>query len=177
MYMANLGEMKIAFLRCRKGATGPGCSAGVIRDAINALTPKAVFCVGYCGSLKPDKVKLGDVVISEKLITYAASKVMKGVIEERGDKVPLKPNLSKLIISAADGWKAPLKDPKESKNLKTRRGALLSGPQVIDKKELREELLERFKEGIAIEMEGEGKVRKTSVDRTRFKCRSVLYSS
>ena len=73
--------------------------------------PKAVFFVGYCGGLQPVKVKLGDVAISEVLITYAPSKVTKDGIEERGDRVPLKPNLAKVILNAAAGWSAPLRDP------------------------------------------------------------------
>ena len=140
------------------GAAGPGGAAGVVRDAVKALTPKAVFCVGYCGGLQPVKVKLGDVVISEVLITYAPSKVTKDGIEERGDRVPLKPNLAKVILNAAAGWSAPLRDPAELE-VEQVRGALLSGPQVVDDSDLREALLNRFPGAIAIEMEGEGKVK------------------
>ena len=103
-------------------------------------------------------VKLGDVVISEVLITYAPSKVTKDGIEERGDRVPLKPNLAKVILNAAAGWSAPLRDPAELEVAQVR-GALLSGPQVVDDSDLREALLNRFPGAIAIEMEGEGKVK------------------
>ena len=145
-------------MKCRMGAAGPGGAAGVVRDAVKALTPKAVFCVGYCGGLQPVKVKLGDVVISEVLITYAPSKVTKDGIEERGDRVPLKPNLAKVILNAAAGWSAPLRDPAKLE-VEQVRGALLSGPQVVDDNDLREALLNRFPGAIAIEMEGEGKVK------------------
>ena len=141
------------------GAAGPGGAAGVVRDAVKALTPKAVFCVGYCGGLQPVKVKLGDVVISEVLITYAPSKVTKDGIEERGHRVPLKPDLARVILNASAGWSAPLRDPAELDVERVRRGALLSGPQVVDDNDLREALLNRFPGAIAIEMEGEGKVK------------------
>ena len=150
-------KMKIAVMKCKMGAAGPGGAAGVVRDAVKALTPKAVFCVGYCGGLNPAKVKLGDVVISEKLITYALSKVTEDGIKELGDRVPLSAKLGKLILNAADGWEAPLQDPAEL-DVEVKRGALLSGPQLVDKNELREELIKRFPNGIAIEMEGEGKM-------------------
>ena len=97
-------------------------------------------------------------VISEVLITYAPSKVTKDGIEERGDRVPLKPNLAKVILNAAAGWSAPLRDPAELEVAQVR-GALLSGPQVVDDSDLREALLNRFPGAIAIEMEGEGKVK------------------
>ena len=150
-------KMKIAVMKCKMGAAGPGGSAGLVRDAVKALTPKAVFCVGYCGGLNPVKVKLGDVVISEKLITYAPSKVTENGIEELGDRVPPSTKLGKLILNAADGWEAPLQDPAELE-VEVKRGALLSGPQLVDKNELREALIKRFPNGIAIEMEGEGKL-------------------
>ena len=158
VFIGNIGEMKIAVMRCKMGAAGPGSAAGVVKDAVQALTPKAVFCVGYCVGLQPVKVKLGDVVISEVLITYAPSKVTKDGIEERGDRVPLKPNLAKVILNAAAGWSAPLRDPAELEVAQVR-GALLSGPQVVDDSDLREALLNRFPGAIAIEMEGEGKVK------------------
>ena len=149
-------KMKIAVMKCDMGSTGPGCSGRVVRDAVKALTPKAVFCVGYCGGLNPDKVKLGDVVISGKLITYAPSEVTENGIKELGDRVPPSTKLGKLILNAADGWEAPLQDPAELE-VEVKRGALLSGPQMVDKNELREALIKRFPNGIAIEMEGEGK--------------------
>ena len=159
VYIGNIGEMKIAVMKCRMGAAVPGGAAGVVRDAVKTLTPKAVFCVGYCGGLQPGKVNLGDVVISEVLITYAPSKVTKDGIEERGDRVPLKPKLGKVTLNAAAGWSAPLRDPAEWEVKRVRRGALLSGPQVVDDNDLREALLNRFPGAIAIEMEGEGKVK------------------
>lgn len=148
-------KMKIAVMKCTMGAAVPGGAAGVVRDAVKALTPKAVFCVGYCRGLNPARVKLGDVVISEKLITYAPSKVTENGIEELGDRVPPSTKLGKLILNAADGWEAPLQDPAELE-VEIKRGALLSGPQVVEKNELREALIKRFPNGIAIEMEGEG---------------------
>ena len=137
------------------GSTGPGSSSGVVRDAVKIFRPKAVFCVGFCGGLNTNKIKLGDVVVSEKLITYAPSKVTQDGIEERGVRVPLRNRLAKLILNVGDGWKAPLKEPRELE-VKIRRGALLSGPEVVDSNERRNELIKRFPDGIAIEMEGEG---------------------
>ena len=155
VYIGSMGKSsvktKIAVMKCSMD------SGGVLRDAVKALTPKAVFCVGYCGSLNPDKVKLGDVVISQQLITYAPSKVTENGIEELGDRVPPSTKLGKLILNAADGWEAPLQDPAELE-VEVKRGALLSGPQMVDNNELREALIKGFPNGIATEMEGEGKL-------------------
>ena len=80
-----------------------------------------MFLVGVCYSLKSIEVKLGDVVISEKLITCVPSS------EQFGDKVPLKSLPLRLIPNAGDGWEAPLKDPK-ALEVKVHRGDILSVP-------------------------------------------------
>ena len=160
VYLGDISEdepkLRIAVMKSHMGSTGPGGSAVVVMNAVKVLKPKAVFCKGFCGGLKFDEVKLGDVVISVKLITYAPSKVTKNGIEERGVKVPLRRLLSKLILSAGEGWKAPLKDPKERK-VKIHRGTFLSGPEVIDNNKRRKALIKRYPAAIALEMEGEGK--------------------
>ena len=158
VYMGNLGTMKIAVMRCKMGSSGTRGTGQIVQKAVTELMPKAVFCVGYCGGLNPKKLKLGDVVISEKLITYESCKVTEGGSKDRSDRVPLKTNLASVIQSAADGWRAPLQDPTELE-VDVRCGALLSGSKVVDDNQMREKLLEQFPEGIAIEMEGEGKVK------------------
>lgn len=148
-------NLKIALMKCQKGSTGPGGAASVVKDAVAVLKPKAVFCVGFCGGLK--KVKLGDVVLLRKLITYAMSKSTESGIEERGNRVLPKRRLQKLILSAGEGWKAPLRDGNDLKVNVLQDGVFLSGPEVVNNRERREELMGRFSEANAIEMEGEGK--------------------
>ena len=151
--------LKIAVVKCYTGSTVPQGSYGAVMKAVEVLKPKAVFSVGCCGGLDPAKVKLGDVVVSVKLITYSSSKVTDKGITERGVRVPLKANISKLMLSAADGWKAPLKSPKEFE-VKMHRGVFLSGPESVDSSTRREALNQRFSEADVIEMEGEGKLNK-----------------
>ena len=168
VYLGDMGEdepkLRIAVMKTQEGGGVPGGCAVVVINAVNVLMPKAVFCVGSCGGLNFNKVKLGDVAISMKLITYAPSKVTVKGIEEQGVKVPLKPLLLKLMLNADEGWKAPLKDPKDLE-VQVHRGAFLSGPEVIDSDERRNALMTRFPEAVAVEMEGEGKSDKNLVFR------------
>ena len=162
VYFGEVGEegkdnLRIALMKCQMGSTVPGGSIIVVKDAVAVLKPKAVFCVGFCGGLNMKKVKLGDVVISAKLITYAFCKSTESGIEERGVRVPLKKRLAKLILGAAEGWEAPLKNPGQLEVTVHREGVFLSGPEVVDNKERHAELRKRFPEATAIEMEGEGK--------------------
>ena len=112
--------------------------------------------MGSCSGLNVTRVSLGDVVVLKKLVTYASSKVTENDIEEFGVKVPLQPHLSKLILSAGDGWKPSLKDPR-ALEVKIHRGTFLSGPEVINNHKRCDALIERFPEAVAIEREGEGK--------------------
>ena len=151
--------LEIALVKCYTGSTVPQGSCVTVTNAVKVLKPKAVISVGCCGGLDRAKFKLGDVVVSVKLITYSSSKITDKGITECGVRVPLKPNISKLMLTAAHGWNAPLKNPKEFE-VEMHQGVFLSGPESVDSSARREELNQRFSEADVIEMEGEGKLNK-----------------
>ena len=160
VYVGDMGEderkLSVAVMSCCRGSGSPGGSMIVVLNAVNVVRPKAVFCVGSCRSLDYDKVKLGDIVMLEKLITYGPCKITEGGIEERGVKVPLKSGLLKVILRAGDGWKPPLKNP-NALEVNVHHGTILSGPvEVIDSPKHCNALIERFPEAVAMEEEGEG---------------------
>lgn len=150
------GKLKIAVIKCLMGSSGPGGSIVVVSDAVPTLKPKAVFCVGYCGSLNEEKAKLGDVILSSKLITYASVKERKDEIEERGLVVTPNKLTASLIKEAGAGWEAPLTNPEALEVTVQCDGVFLTGPKVLDNPDRLEELKKRFRSGTAIEMEGEG---------------------
>ena len=161
VYFGDMGDVKdkvnVSLLRCSEGAAGPGAALSKVKTAIPILQPKALFCVGFCGGLSYEKVKLGDVVISAKLTTYAHKKVMNDREHHRGIVTPVSRDFADLIKHAADGWKAPLANPEVNRKVEVHRdGEILSGPELVNSEWRREELLERYPEAIAIEMEGEG---------------------
>ena len=158
VYFGKIGEgntaRKIALTKC---GMGPNGSTLAVKNTVTILKPKAVFCVGFCGGLS-NKVKLGDVVISSKLRTYSSIKVVaNGIIEDRNISVPLNQHLGKLILNADAGWQPPLKDEVEVEVIKN--GVILSGPEVVDNEDRRADLIRRFPDATAIEMEGEGKIK------------------
>ena len=163
VFFGDIGEddatkLKIALMKCSAGSTGPGGSTVVVQNAVAVLRPKAVISVGYCASLIREKAKLGDVVVSAKLTTYAPIKVGEnGDIEELGHSVPPKKHLADLIKSVDDGWEAPLKKPGELVPTVFRDGVFLSGPEEVKSQQRCAQLKKRFPNAVAIEMEGEGK--------------------
>ncbi|KAL9979395.1 hypothetical protein ACROYT_G017054 [Oculina patagonica] len=143
VYFGSMGygskkTLKIALMKCSKGSAVPGGSLTVVKNAVRVLRPKAVFSVGACSGLNRGKVKLGDVVVSSKLITPT-------------HKTPASRDIGTLIRHAADGWNAPLSNPNAMEVRVHCDGAVLSSPEVIS-----EEIGQQYPEAIAVETEGEG---------------------
>ena len=158
VYFGKIGKkgqdtLKIALM---KSYMGPMNALTTVNNAVEVLGPKAVIWVGSCRSLNAKKVKLGDVVVSSKLRTYANEKVTDKGNEDWNDAVPVSTHLSKRLLDAGLGWNPPLKNVAELE-VKVQNGVILSGPKEVDSRKLHAELTGRFAEAIAIDMEGEGK--------------------
>ena len=142
VYIGCMGEhqekkLKVALIKSFKGGAVPGGSLITVRNAVPALEPKAVFSVGICTGLNRNKSKLGDVVVSAKLITSS-------------HRPPAMKHMAHLLMHAGDGWKAPLRDPQTSEVKVHCDGEFVSGLEVT------EQLVQQYPEAIAAESEGEG---------------------
>ena len=149
-------KVNISLVRCGKGSTQVCGSQNVAITAIKTLKPKALFSVGFCAGLNRTKAKLGDVVISAKLSTFGGKKIINDQRQWDGRKLDVSRKFRSLILSAADGWKAPLKN-KDARNVIVHREAeMFSGAEVENSlKECKRPCLE-FPEAIAIEQGGQG---------------------
>ncbi|XP_068756023.1 protein NLRC3-like [Montipora capricornis] len=144
-YTGNNGDqekLKVALMKCSKGAAVPGGSLTAVKNAVRVLSPKAVFSVGTCSGLSSDKVKLGDVVVSAKLTTAA------------GFKSPVSRRMSDLVRDAPYGWVAPLENPDELEVEVHCDGDILSQTQAA--RCGCADLHLQYPEAIAVETEGEG---------------------
>ena len=151
--MGTGSTLKIAVMKCHSGPLKPGGALTTVKNGVEVLRPKAVFCVGFCGGLGQE-VSLGDVAILAKLRTYSSLKVTDSEIQECRLAVPLERNLLSLTRHAADGWMPPLRGSWEVKVWAD--GVYLSGPEKVESEERREELVKQFPDATAIEMEGQG---------------------
>ncbi|PFX24373.1 NACHT, LRR and PYD domains-containing protein 3 [Stylophora pistillata] len=139
-YLRLSGDLKVALVKCCSGAAVPGGSLTVVKDAVRALRPKAVFSVGACSGLNRQKARLGDVVVSSKLTTG-------------GYKTPPSRHFNNLIKHAADGWNPPIADPNSRKVKVHSNGEILSSQSDA----IREEIMwKQNPKAVAVEMEGEG---------------------
>ncbi|XP_068733952.1 NLR family CARD domain-containing protein 4-like isoform X3 [Montipora capricornis] len=135
-------KLKVALMKCSKGAAVPGGSLTAVKNAVRALRPKAVFSVGTCSGLSSDKIKLGDVVVSSKLTTPA------------GFKTPVSRHLGNLVRHAHCGWIAPLENRDELEVKVHCDSDILSQTQAV--KCGWDDLHFQYPEAIAVETEGEG---------------------
>ena len=152
-------KLKIALIKCSEGAFQPGGALIAVKTTVEVLRPKAVFCVGYCGALRRSKTKLGDVVVSAKLTTYADKTITENGVQPRGLSAPVGRDIAGLIRHAADGWRAPLKRNTEARDPEVNihcDGEFLSGPEEIDSYWRREELVRLYPNALAVEMDGQG---------------------
>jgi nucleoside phosphorylase len=137
-------NVRVALIKCAQGSSK---AQTAVTNAAGILYPKVVLFVGLCATMKPAKAKLGDVVISAKLATYDDKKVMAdGRDLYRGIKVNVSKNMADLIRHADDGLKVEVH----------RDAVMLSGPELVDYRERREELLNSFPEALGLETEGKG---------------------
>ncbi|XP_068733206.1 NLR family CARD domain-containing protein 4-like isoform X2 [Montipora capricornis] len=144
-YTGNAGDqkkLKVALMKCFKGAAVPWGSLTAVKNAVRALRPKAVFSVGTCSGLSSDKIKLGDVVVSSKLTTPA------------GFKTPVSRHLGSLVRDAHCGWIAPLENRDELEVKVHCDSDILSQTQAV--KCGWDDLHFQYPEAIAVETEGEG---------------------
>lgn len=167
VYFGEMGEtdgmtpLKIALVTCSEGAIQPGGALIKVKTTVEILKPKAVFCVGCCGALNPSRtdpqLKLGDVVISSKLTTYAEKTVTDNGVQPFGLCAPVGRDIGGIIRHAADGWEAPLKNKKARKINVLCSGEFLSGPEENDSNWRRQELVRLYPHAIAVEMDGQGR--------------------
>ena len=148
VYFGHLGDvsdqekLKVALMRCSRGAAAPAGSLTKVLNAVHVLQPKAVFLVGTCISLGLEKARMGDVVISSKLTTA------------EGFKTPGSRLLGNLLQDAPYGWVAPLKNPDEWEIEVHCDGDILS--QTLREKCQNVNICEQYPGAVAIETEGEG---------------------
>ena len=160
VYFSDVGEsqeeLKVALLRCYRNGIGPGGALVSVKNAASVLRPKAVISVGTCSGLNPAKSKLGDVVVSAKLATYASKVVTNNQEQSTGMRSHVSKRFLNVIKNCNDGWQAPLKNPEAQQVQVYTDAEFLSGPEQVRAEWRRDQLAETNPQAMAIENEGEG---------------------
>ena len=151
-------KVKVALVKCYENSAGPGGSLVSVMKAATVLRPKAVVSVGACSSLHPEKGKLGDVVVSAKIATYAPKEVINNQEQSTGLRNCVSKRFLDIIKNCTDGWQAPLKNLADAQQVQVHTAAeFLSGPEKVNSGQWRDQLAETNPQAIAMENEGEGR--------------------
>jgi nucleoside phosphorylase len=129
------------------GTATPGGALLTVRQAIQDLKPQAIIMCGVAYGLRPDKQKLGDILIAKQLQYYEAQKfdLQNGQIPQ-GDRTTASVLLLDRFRSADIDWSEP----------QTHFGLVLSGEKLVNDPIFRDWLLRAEPDAIGGEMEGAG---------------------
>lgn len=153
-YIGVLGNYRVCHVACKMGSVAAAGSLATTKQAIGDWNPKAIIMMGIAFGNGGEDQKIGDVLLSEHVLQYQSEKVTKtGDKQNRGGKPHCGATLLNIFESYHDDWHHSIAESVYSTVLT---GDLLSGEQLIDNKEHRDELLTRFPTAIGGEMEGIG---------------------
>lgn len=147
-----LGGSRTFLVQTEQGTGGPGGSILTVTDGIQQLSPSAVLLVGIAFGMRPEKQRMGDILISHQLLGYELQRIGQNqsgepIVRSRGDRPQASPRLLSLARSGIQDWQAPPH---------VHVGLLLSGEKLVDNYDFRQQLHQMEPEAIGGEMEGAG---------------------
>ena len=117
-----------------------------MQKGIEALAPSAVVMIGIAFGVNPEKQAIGDVLVSTQLWLYDLQRVGKDEIIPRGDKPHASARLVNYLRNAHPHWKGA----------RVRFGLVMSGDELVDNVDRRDQLRRFEPEVLGGEMEGAG---------------------
>lgn len=146
-YLGIHGGAPVFMVQSEMGIAGPGGALLTVNQAIRDLHPQAIIMCGIAFGLRPDKQKLGDILISRQLHYYEPQKidVNRGQMP-RGDRTTSSERLLSRFRSGDIDWQGA----------QTHFGLVLSGEKLVNDPAFRDWLLKTEPEAIGGEMEGAG---------------------
>lgn len=154
------GQYLIAHVLCEnQGSIKEGGAILTTQEALNEVMPKACLMIGIAYGANEQRQSIGDILISKYVQPYESIRIStseEGCVYEEdrnGGKSP-----GRIIINSFTNFDFP------DKKYKIWKGTILSGEKLIDNKEYKRKLMERFEicnqnrnnEIIGGEMEGVG---------------------
>ncbi|WP_052890421.1 TIR domain-containing protein [Thermogemmatispora carboxidivorans] len=149
--LGEIGGAATWLLRTQMGALGAGGATLAVSEAIRSLKPAAVIMVGIAFGLRPGEQQLGDILVSQQLMSYEPQRVGVGdggamALIPRGDRVTASVRLLSRFQDLDLDWTGA----------QAHFGLLLSGEKLVDHSDLLRQLLALEREAIGGEMEGAG---------------------
>ena len=145
----DINELKIVHVQCEAGSSGQSSAQAVITDAIRDFGPANIIMTGIAFGLKPEKQRLGDLLVSTIVVDYERARRMDTQTLPRGARTEASPKLLSVFRAAYNDGLAPRE---------AYFGPVVSGEKLVDSEEFVKSLRAREPEAIGGEMEGAGLV-------------------
>ena len=141
-----VGGARVLMVQTEKGSVGPNGSLLNIQEAIEALSPAAIIMVGIAFGVDAQKQRIGDILISSQVWLSDPKRIGATETIARGDRASASARLVDKFQSGQLDWKGA----------RIKFGLLLSGENLVDSIDFRNQLLKLEPEAIGGEMEGAG---------------------
>lgn len=149
--MGKFGAYNAIHVQSDMGAINRDAVMTTVASAIRFWHPKAIIMIGVAWGMDSDKQKIGDVLVSKKVVQYESAKIKNGNNIHRGSEPDAGAVLVDRFKSCLD-WEFETEDGLSQKHI----GTLLSGEKLLDDKTYRDKLHLQFPEAIGGDMEGAG---------------------
>ncbi len=151
-FIGRFGAYNVIHVQSDMGAMNRDAVMTTVDNAIKMWKPRGIIMVGVAWGMNKGKQRIGDVLISKKILQYETAKISNGSTIPRGADTEAGGVLTNRFKSCMD-WEYLLEDGKAAKKYM---GTVLSGEKLLDDKNYRDKLHSSFPEAIGGEMEGAG---------------------
>jgi nucleoside phosphorylase len=151
-FLGRLGTINIVLCMTAMGSSGRDSSTLVTSEVIQSWKLPAVIMVGIAFGKDPVKQEIGNVIVSERIISYEPQRVGENSSENRGSEYTARPVLLNRFRNVLK-WSFKGPDGREC-GIQT--GPILSGEKLVDNADFKRQLFERYPTAIGGEMEGTG---------------------
>lgn len=152
-FLGRLGRHAVVLCMCSAGASGRDSAQIVTAEVLRFWKSAALIMVGIAFGRGPDRQKIGDVLVSERIIAYEPERIGSAATITRGQEFLPSARLYNSFRNADVDW--CFRDPTGS-NCTPHFGSLLSGEKLIDDPSFKTQLFEKHPTAIGGEMEGVG---------------------
>ncbi|BES61594.1 hypothetical protein [Dysgonomonas capnocytophagoides] len=151
-YIGKFGKYNVAHVQSSMGSISKGSSIVTVKSALDCIKSKIVIMIGIAFGIDSEKQNIGDVLLSETIIAYNPKRIGKNETVQRGSE----PSASTFLLNRFKNittWEYILDCGNKAKLIPAK---MLSGEELIDNQEHRDELLKIYPEVKGGEMEGIG---------------------
>jgi nucleoside phosphorylase len=136
-FIGRLGKQPIVLCMCSTGAASRDSAQIVTGEALRFWKPSALIMVGIAFGRTEDRQKIGDALVSERIIAYEPERVGVELSIARGHHFQAGPKLFSAFRNADVDWRF---DNPQGLPSTPHFGAVLSGEKLVDNPEFKSEL-------------------------------------